>query len=58
MVGEVEPNVRELMLLLILAFAQKDARFLAEVVLLLGAGRRAQVRPRISRRFAPTGRRS
>src|SRR4029453_13815451 len=38
MVGEVEPNVRELMLLLILAFAQKDTRFLAEVVLLLGAG--------------------
>ena len=38
MVGEVEPNVRELMLLLILAFAQKDARFLSEVVLLLGAG--------------------
>ena len=40
MVGEVEPNVRELMLLLILAFAQKDARFLSEVVLLLGAERR------------------
>ena len=38
MVGEVEPNVRELMLLLMLAFAQKDARFLSEVVLLLGAG--------------------
>ena len=38
MVGEVEPNVRELMLLLILAFSQKDARFLSEVVLLLGAG--------------------
>jgi ubiquinone biosynthesis protein len=38
MVGEVEPNVRELMLLLILAFAQKDASFLSEVVLLLGAG--------------------
>ncbi len=37
MVGEVEPNVRELMLLLMLAFAQKDARFLSDVVLLLGA---------------------
>jgi len=38
MVGEVEPGVRELMMLLILAFAQKDARFLSEVVLLLGGG--------------------
>lgn len=38
MVGEVEPGVRELMMLLILAFAQKDARFLTEVVLLLGSG--------------------
>lgn len=38
MVGEVDPSVRELMLLLMLAFAQKDARFLSEVVLLLGAG--------------------
>jgi predicted unusual protein kinase regulating ubiquinone biosynthesis (AarF/ABC1/UbiB family)/nucleotide-binding universal stress UspA family protein len=37
MVGEVEPAVRELMLLLMLAFAQKDAHFLADVVLLLGA---------------------
>jgi ubiquinone biosynthesis protein len=37
MVGEVEPGVRELMLLLLLSFAQKDARFLSEVVLLLGA---------------------
>jgi ubiquinone biosynthesis protein len=37
MVGEVEPGVRELLLLLLLAFAQKDARFLADVVLLLGA---------------------
>ncbi len=35
MVGEVEPRVRELMLLLLLAFAQKDAPFLSEVVLLL-----------------------
>jgi len=38
MVGEVESGVRELMFLLILAFAQKDARFLGEVVLLLGSG--------------------
>jgi len=38
MVGEVDPGVRELMMLLILAFAQKDARFLSEVVLLLGGG--------------------
>ena len=37
MVGEVQPNVRELMLLLMLAFAQKDAHFLSDVVLLLGA---------------------
>jgi ubiquinone biosynthesis protein len=35
MVGEVEPQVRELMLLLLLAFAQKDASFLSEVVLML-----------------------
>ncbi|HEX5070517.1 MAG TPA: AarF/UbiB family protein [Vicinamibacterales bacterium] len=38
MVGEIEPAVRELMLLLMLAFAQKDAAFLSEVVLLLGGG--------------------
>jgi predicted unusual protein kinase regulating ubiquinone biosynthesis (AarF/ABC1/UbiB family) len=37
MVGEVEPGVRELMMLLMLAFAQKDAQFLSEIVLLLGA---------------------
>jgi len=35
MVGEVEPKVRELMLLLLLAFSQKDAAFLADVVLML-----------------------
>src|SRR5262245_39767749 len=35
MVGEVEPAVRELMLLLLLAFAQEDAAFLAEAVLML-----------------------
>jgi ubiquinone biosynthesis protein len=35
MVGEVEPEVRELILLLLLAFAQKDASFLSEVVLML-----------------------
>lgn len=38
MVGEVDAGVRELMLLLMLAFAQKDAHFLSDVVLLLGAG--------------------
>jgi predicted unusual protein kinase regulating ubiquinone biosynthesis (AarF/ABC1/UbiB family)/nucleotide-binding universal stress UspA family protein len=38
MVGEIDANVRELMLLLMLAFAQKDARFLSEVVRLIGAG--------------------
>ena len=35
MVGEVEPSVRELMLLLLLAFAQEDPAFLAEAVLML-----------------------
>jgi predicted unusual protein kinase regulating ubiquinone biosynthesis (AarF/ABC1/UbiB family)/nucleotide-binding universal stress UspA family protein len=35
MVGEVEPSIRELMLLLLLAFAQEDAAFLSEVVLML-----------------------
>ncbi len=35
MVGEVEPEVRELILLLLLAFAQEDAAFLAETVLQL-----------------------
>ncbi|HEV3400966.1 MAG TPA: AarF/ABC1/UbiB kinase family protein, partial [Acidimicrobiales bacterium] len=35
MVGEVEPAIRELLILLLLAFWQKDAAFLAEVVLLL-----------------------
>ncbi|HXH22284.1 MAG TPA: AarF/UbiB family protein, partial [Dehalococcoidia bacterium] len=35
MVGEVEASIRELMLLLLLAFAQEDASFLAEVVLML-----------------------
>jgi len=33
MVGEVEPRIRELMLLLVMAFWQEDDRFLAEVVL-------------------------
>jgi predicted unusual protein kinase regulating ubiquinone biosynthesis (AarF/ABC1/UbiB family) len=36
MVGELETGVRELILLLLLAFAQKDGAFLAEVVLMLG----------------------
>jgi predicted unusual protein kinase regulating ubiquinone biosynthesis (AarF/ABC1/UbiB family) len=35
MVGELEPEVRELLLLLVLAFAQQDAAFLAETVQLL-----------------------
>jgi predicted unusual protein kinase regulating ubiquinone biosynthesis (AarF/ABC1/UbiB family)/nucleotide-binding universal stress UspA family protein len=37
MVGEVEPQVRQLILLLLLAFSQKDAAFLSEVVLMLAA---------------------
>jgi predicted unusual protein kinase regulating ubiquinone biosynthesis (AarF/ABC1/UbiB family) len=37
MVGEVEPSIRELMLLLLLAFAQEDASFLSEVVLMLAS---------------------
>lgn len=36
MVGEVGPEVRELMLLLLMAFWQEDISFLSEVVLLLG----------------------
>jgi predicted unusual protein kinase regulating ubiquinone biosynthesis (AarF/ABC1/UbiB family)/nucleotide-binding universal stress UspA family protein len=35
MVGEVDPELRELMLLLLLAFWRNDARFLAEVMLML-----------------------
>jgi ubiquinone biosynthesis protein len=38
MVGELEPEVRELLLLLVLAFAQEDAEFLAEIVQLLAGG--------------------
>jgi len=38
MVGEVDVQVRELVLLLLLAFAQQDAAFLSEVVLMLSAG--------------------
>jgi ubiquinone biosynthesis protein len=45
MVGEVEPGVREWMLLLLLAFAQKDAPFLSEVVLMLAG--QDQERPEI-----------
>ena len=44
MVGELEPEVRELLLLLVLAFAQQDAAFLAETVQLL-AGGQARVDP-------------
>jgi predicted unusual protein kinase regulating ubiquinone biosynthesis (AarF/ABC1/UbiB family) len=35
MVGEIDPGLRELMLLLLLAFWREDAPFLAEVVLML-----------------------
>ncbi|MBI3954247.1 MAG: universal stress protein [Chloroflexi bacterium] len=35
MVGELEPEVRQLLLLLLLSFSQKDVRFLSEVVLSL-----------------------
>ncbi len=35
MVGEVAPEVRELILLILLAFSQRDAAFLSEVVLML-----------------------
>jgi predicted unusual protein kinase regulating ubiquinone biosynthesis (AarF/ABC1/UbiB family) len=38
MVGEVDPQVRELILLLLLAFSQQDAAFLSEVVLMLASG--------------------
>ena len=44
MVGELEPEVRELLLLLVLAFAQQDAAFLAETVQLL-AGASGNVDP-------------
>ena len=37
MVGELEPEVREMMLLLLLAFWQEDADFLANVILMLDA---------------------
>ncbi|HZR00117.1 MAG TPA: AarF/UbiB family protein [Chloroflexota bacterium] len=40
MVGEVEPAVRELILLLLLAFAEADADFLTETVLTLAGQRR------------------
>src|SRR5581483_5949353 len=36
MVGELEPQVRELLMLLVLSFAQEDPDFLAEAVLMLG----------------------
>ena len=42
MVGQVEPSLRELMLLLLLAFAQEDASFLSEVVLMLAGGGNAK----------------
>jgi ubiquinone biosynthesis protein len=40
MVGEVEPQVRELMLLLLLAVWQEDAPFLSEVVLMMAGDER------------------
>ena len=36
MIGELEPEVREMMLLLLLSFWQEDADFLAQLVLMLG----------------------
>jgi predicted unusual protein kinase regulating ubiquinone biosynthesis (AarF/ABC1/UbiB family) len=38
MVGEVDPHVRQIVLLLMLAFAQQDGSFLSEVVLALAGG--------------------
>lgn len=40
MVGEIDPSARELMLMLLLAFAQRDASFLAEIVMSLSGPRR------------------
>jgi predicted unusual protein kinase regulating ubiquinone biosynthesis (AarF/ABC1/UbiB family) len=38
MAGEVDPKVRELMLLIMLAFSQRDAAFLSELILMLASG--------------------
>lgn len=41
MVGEVDARLRELILLILLAFSQRDAAFLSEVVLMLADDRRS-----------------
>jgi ubiquinone biosynthesis protein len=38
MVGEIEPSLRELLLMMLLAFAQEDTGFLSDIVLLLASG--------------------
>jgi ubiquinone biosynthesis protein len=43
MVGEVDAELRELVLLIMLAFSQRDAAFLSEVVLMLSDGDRNRV---------------
>ena len=43
MVGEVDAELRELVLLIMLAFSQRDAQFLSEVVLMLSDGDRSRV---------------
>jgi predicted unusual protein kinase regulating ubiquinone biosynthesis (AarF/ABC1/UbiB family)/nucleotide-binding universal stress UspA family protein len=41
MAGEVDAELREFMLLILLAFSQRDAEFLSEVVLMLADGQRS-----------------
>jgi ubiquinone biosynthesis protein len=43
MVGEVDAELRELVLLIMLAFSQRDAQFLSEVVLMLSDADRSRV---------------
>src|SRR5204863_8313027 len=44
MVGELGPDLREILVLLLLAFARDDAKFLAEAMLMLaGEDRRAEL---------------
>jgi ubiquinone biosynthesis protein len=43
MVGELGPEVREILILLLLAFARDDPKFLAEAVLMLAGERRAEL---------------
>jgi predicted unusual protein kinase regulating ubiquinone biosynthesis (AarF/ABC1/UbiB family) len=38
MVGQIEPSVREMVLMMMLAFAQEDSPFLSDIVLLLAGG--------------------